>query len=107
MIPAMNNTKWNEVRLAMLDLDPTPQWRTRDRHNGFVSSWDGEWYYHFLREGGYDSIEWVEIRPTQISQLPVVVETLREIGVPGHVHDNDNVVTVYGYFERGVDINWL
>jgi|GEM_PF-6852862 len=58
----MDDTKWDEVRLAMYGLGPrSPRWRTRDRVSGYVSDWDGEWFYDF-RTGGDDTIEWVESR---------------------------------------------
>ena len=74
MVPVMSDTKWDDVRNAMLSIDPRPMRRSRDCHNGFVSEWDGEWCYHF-RIGGYDTIEWVEIR--------LLAETLgRRVRVP-------------------------
>ena len=51
--PAMNNTKWDELRLEMYALTPPPSWSTLST-NGYRSSPDREWFYHF-REGGYES----------------------------------------------------
>ncbi|NVB84594.1 MAG: hypothetical protein HOV81_39835 [Kofleriaceae bacterium] len=66
----MNDTKWEELRLAMYRIEPLPPaWRTRCVENGYVSPWDREWFYHF-RDGGYGSIEWVEIKPDSAEHLP-------------------------------------
>ncbi|MBU1070709.1 hypothetical protein KJ975_14195, partial [Myxococcota bacterium] len=52
LIPVMNNTKWDELRLGMYELEPEPEWRTKCWENGYITPWDFGWYYHF-REGGY------------------------------------------------------
>ncbi len=59
-----------------------PMWRTKDLKSGFVSNWDREWFYHF-REGGYETIEWVEMQITSPEQEAAVFAVLREIHVPG------------------------
>ncbi|WP_234836389.1 DUF6678 family protein, partial [Sinorhizobium meliloti] len=41
----MNNTKWDELRLAMHALDRRPLWRCKDV-NGHYSGGDQEWFYH-------------------------------------------------------------
>lgn len=56
----MNNTKWNEIRLAMYSYPKTVRWRVKNINNGYLSNWDAEWFYHFA-EGGFDTIEWLEI----------------------------------------------
>lgn len=104
MVPVMNDTKWREVRLAMHRLERVVRWRTRDRHSGYVSHWDTDWYYHF-QVGGYDWIEWVEIRPCESEQLATIVAALKEVGVPGVVADE--TVTVFGYVDAGQLVHWL
>jgi hypothetical protein len=82
--PAMNNTKWEELRLAMYGLrDMRPAWRAKDTETGHVTEWDSEWFYHFS-EGGYESIEWVEIKVTSPEQDLAVAAALKAIHVPGH-----------------------
>lgn len=61
MLPVMNNAKWKEIQEAMYGLQHKPQWRTQSLKNGYISNWDSEWFYHFS-EGGFDDIEWVEIK---------------------------------------------
>jgi predicted protein tyrosine phosphatase len=105
LYPVMNNTKWEEIHVAMLELDSlSPKWRTKDRETGFVCPWDGEWFYHF-REGGYESIEWVEIGVTSPEQDHEVEAVLAKIHVPGH--RTAEGFRVYGYQEAGVALAYL
>jgi hypothetical protein len=83
--------------------DLRPRWRTKDV-NGYVSPWDGEWFYQF-REGGYSTIEWVEIETSSADQDMAVLESLREIHLPGHRIDQG--FRVYGYAQAGVTVDWL
>ncbi len=100
----MNNTKWERLRLAMYGLgELSPTWRIKDL-SGYLSPWDGEWYYHF-RQGGYDSIEWVEIRVTSPSQEAAVLASLREVHVPGE--RSDEGFRVFGYAPSGESLNYL
>ncbi|WP_412768597.1 DUF6678 family protein [Metabacillus indicus] len=39
----MNNTKWNEIRIAMSSFTSTLQWRTKDFETAHISTWDSEW----------------------------------------------------------------
>src|SRR5262245_41405448 len=101
----MNNTKWEEIRLAMYGLGKLhPKWRTRDRETGFVSPWDQEWFYHF-RAGGYATIEWLEIQVSGGAQRAAVLEALRAIHVPGE--DNGSVLRVFGYVPLGTEVGYL
>lgn len=105
MIPVMNNTKWEEIRLAMYSLgDLHPKWRTRDIETGYVPEWDGEWFYHF-RDGGYDCIEWVEIRVSSAEQDRAVLAALKAIHVPGE--RTEDGFRVFGYVEPGKSVKYL
>lgn len=100
----MNNTKWDELRLAMHNLgELSPSWRTNDV-NGYICPWDGDWFHHF-RQGGYATIEWVEIRTKTAEQTAAVLESLRKIHLPGLRIDEG--FRVYGYARDGVAINYL
>jgi hypothetical protein len=104
MTPLMNHTKWDELRLAMYNLDaPGTRWRTKDS-SGYITSWDGEWFYHF-RDGGYGSIEWVEIRVLSADQDAAVLALLRQIHLPGHRIDQG--FRIYGYARDGVAIDYV
>jgi len=101
----MDDTKWEEVRLAMYGLGELhPRWRTRDRETGYVSSWDGEWFYHF-RTGGYSTIEWLEIATVSDIQRSAVLSALRAIHVPSE--EIENGFRVFGYVRTGVVVEYL
>jgi hypothetical protein len=105
MYQVMNNTKWEELRAAMYELDkPSPKWRTRIVGSGFESSWDSEWFYHF-REGGYDDIEWVEICAATAEQASMVLAVLRAIHLPGI--ETDAGFKVFGHLPEGVGCEYL
>lgn len=105
MFPVMNSTKWEELRLGMFALKTfSPKWRTRDVESGYLSDWDGEWFYHF-REGGYDTIEWLEIQTASPQQEAAVAAILQQIHVPGE--RNRDGFKVYGYVPQGIPTNYL
>ncbi len=102
--PVMNDTKWEELRLAMYGLGGLrPCWRTKDL-SGYVSPWDGEWFYHF-RVGGYDSVEWVEIRVTTPKQDAAVEAALRQVRVPGHRVERG--FRVYAHARDGEAVDYI
>lgn len=105
MHPLLNNTKWEEVRLAMYGLgELSPQWRTKDVMNGYVCPWDGEWFYRF-RSGGYQSIHWVEIKVDSADQRNAVIDALEKIRVPGTTSEFG--FKVFGYASPGESIDYL
>jgi hypothetical protein len=99
MNPLMNNTKWNEIRNAMYGLNDKIQWRTKDIENGYISNWDAEWYYHFII-GGFNTIEWLEIKFTSKNKEKIISELVK-IHVPGKILDE--TIIIYGYSEEPVD----
>ena len=104
MTPVMNNTKWDQLRLGMYNLgDLRPRWRTKDI-SGYVCPWDGEWFYHF-REGGYSTIEWVEIQVKSAEQEAAVLNLLRTIHLPGHRFDQG--FRIYGYVRDGLAMDYI
>ncbi len=105
MTGVMNNTKWEELRLGMYNLnDLSPQWRTRDLESGYVSQWDREWYYHF-RTSGYKTIEWVEIKVDTEEQEKAVFEVIKKINLPG---ERINIgYRIYGYAPKDKQINYI
>jgi Family of unknown function (DUF6678) len=91
----MNNTKWEELRLGMYSLgDLSPYWRTRNTKSGYVSQWDREWFYHF-RDGGYETIEWVEMRIDNDAQRVAVATVLKAHHIP--VESIETGYKIYGY----------
>ena len=104
MNPVMNDTKWEELRLAMYNLGTLhPRWRTKDL-SGYLSPWDGEWFYHF-RNGGYDSVEWVEIQISSLEQDAAVFASLKAIQVPGTRIQCG--FRVYGYTAEGIAVDYI
>jgi len=102
--PVMNDTKWDELRLAMWGLTPKqPKWRTKDLETGFISAWDGDWFYHF-RVGGYATIEWVEIHCEPVAQRSVVQQELARVHVPAE--RTDDGFRVYGFIIPGNSIHF-
>ena len=94
----MNNTKWEEIRLAMYNYPSPIKWRTKSSVSGYISNWDCEWYYHF-RLGGYETIEWLEINADNDRIKDDIVNILRKIHVPGEVLKES--IRVYGYKRDG------
>jgi len=94
----MNNTKWEEIRLAMFEYPISVQWRVKNIDNGYISNWDGDWFYHF-RLDGYDTIEWLEIKVNNDEVKNDIVRILRKIHVPGEVFKDH--IKIYGYKKDG------
>jgi hypothetical protein len=105
MIGVMNNTKWEELRIEMYELKQLcPLWRTRDVKTGYVSDWHSGWYYHF-NEGGYETIEWVELQIENSEQYTAVEEQLKSIHVPGH--EIEGGFRVYGFVKEGQVVDYV
>lgn len=100
----MNDTKWEEIRLAMYDYPNNHQWRTKDMETGYTCPWEGEWYYHF-KSGGYKNIEWLEIRSETEEIRDDIIKILSTIHVPGEVFND--VIKVYGYVEISKPLGYL
>lgn len=95
--PAMNNTKWNELRLEMHALTPPPSWSTLSL-NGYRSKPDREWFYHF-REGEYETILHVDIQVDTPAQREHVRSALKKVHVPGE--ETTDGFRVFGYLQGG------
>ena len=105
MHPLMNDTKWEELRLAMYGLQElTPQWRTLDVENAYLSAWDGEWFYHF-RNGVYQSIHWVEIAVITAEQEKAVLAELVRIHLPGE--RTEFGYRIFGYATPGRVVDYI
>ena len=104
LLPVMNHTKWEEIRQEMLAISPAPLWRAKDL-NGYLSRWDGEWFYHFLGDGRYDTMEYVEVRTTSEEQYRSVGAALAKIHVPGEKIPEG--FRVFGYVPRGRPVDYI
>jgi hypothetical protein len=101
--PAMNNTKWDELRLAMYALDPPPRWSTLAT-NGYQSQPDSEWFYHF-RVGGYADILHVDIFADSPEHRRAIYAELKRIHVPGV--ETAEGFRVFGYVSTGEAVDFL
>ncbi len=105
MFSVMNETKWNELRLKMYSLEThSPKWRTKDIESGYISSWSGEWYYHF-EIGGFRCIEWVELKTKGSIHHELIRVELQKINLPGH--EIENGFRVYGYIADGQFVDYV
>jgi len=105
LIALMNNTKWDELRLAMYQLGAlAPQWRTCCVENGYISEWDREWFYHF-QSCSYASIEWVEIKFITYEQEMAVSKAISKIHLPGE--KTENCYRIYGYALLGKSVEYV
>lgn len=76
----MNDTKWRELCEAFRHWPKSPRFRIRDllADEGYISDWDGEWYYHPLP---YVSIHWLEVELSE-DQIPQALDLCKRIGAP-------------------------
>lgn len=95
--PVMNDTKWDEIRLAMYALEPPPMWSTLAA-NGYRSSPDREWFYHF-RVGGYACVLHLDIHADTPAQRALIRSALRKVHVPGE--ETSEGFRVFGYLRDG------
>lgn len=117
----MNDTKWNELRTAVMNDMPFPppfiiKFLFEDEVVGekdFQSdvNYFGDWYYAFAIEGHYfngaSAVEWIKVRPRylkhrgQLIEPEVInaddkfVEILRRYSIP--YEENHGVYCIYGY----------
>ncbi|WP_421080718.1 DUF6678 family protein [Ralstonia mannitolilytica] len=104
MVPLMNDTKWNELRIGMYELGAmAPRFRVRNIRTGYVGMWDGEWFYHF--QGRHEEDEWVEVAVTSEAQRDAVLQALRAVRVPGVVTEFG--FRIFGYVPLGTEVDYL
>jgi hypothetical protein len=101
--PVLNNTKWEELRLAMYAIEPPPRWRCMTI-TGYYSEADAGWFYHF-RSGGYEDIQYVDIFTDSQTNRERIRSALKAIHLPGE--ETDDGFRVYGYALPGHALNYL
>jgi hypothetical protein len=99
----MNNTKWEELRLAMYGIEPAPRYRCMTI-GGYYSDADAEWFYHF-RAGGYDDIRYVDIFVESQAHRAQIRGALKAIRLPGE--ETDDGFRVYGPALPGQTLDYL
>ncbi len=105
LVGLMNDTKWEELRLAMYELGSLhPQFRVKDLVGDTPTAWDGEWFYHFRLEP-YSTIEWCDIRIDSEQQQSAVLECIRKIHLPGHATAEG--FRIIGWAPRGAPVMYI
>ncbi|MFZ4835214.1 DUF6678 family protein [Rouxiella sp. Mn2063] len=99
----MNNTKWSEIRQAMVNMTSPPLWKTTFL-NGYESAVDGEWFYHFS-EGGYSDIQYLDVLTNSVEQHVEVGAILRSIHVPGIMTSTG--YRILGYADSASSVAYL
>lgn len=99
----MNNTKWNEIRLAMIAMESPPLWKITYL-NDYQSVVDGEWFYHF-KEGGYLDIQHLDILTSSVEQHATVGTILQAIHLPGI--ETSNGYRILGYADSVRKVEYL
>ncbi len=79
--PLMNDTKWEELRLAMYDVRPAPRF-VQVTTAGQSYGPDREWFYHF-REPPYRELLRVEIYADDAAHRLEIRPKLEAIHLPG------------------------
>lgn len=76
LVSVMNDTKWCELRNAMLSLARTPKYRLQCLLSppADLGNWDGDWYYHLPT---FAWIEWLDIDPIHRKNRGYLVEDER------------------------------
>ena len=98
-----NKTKWLKLRDFVLTLDVRPRFRSKILETGYVSKWDGEWYYHLIgesaiNEGNFKEIEWFELAGSALEDH-TIIERISSIGFCGEFVDGN--LRLYGYIKNG------
>ncbi len=72
--------------------------------SGYLSDWDGEWFYRF-QVGGYKTIEWLEVQISSRAQYEAVRHALELVHVPGE--QTARGIKIIGYARNGVPVDYL
>jgi hypothetical protein len=94
-----NDTRWSELRQAMLDLYPrAPRFHVKMLNWPDGQQWDGEWYYHFRSDYEWKNMEWVDLKPKNTAEavsLDDIEIVCRRIGF--EIERHKDFVRVIGY----------
>jgi hypothetical protein len=101
-----NDTKWRELRNAMLDLEQVdrPAFRCKNVENDYLGQWDGEWHHHWQQDG-WEWMEWVELSVKIDRQRDLVRATLKRIRFAGE--ETAEGFRIYGYIRNGMLANYI
>lgn len=102
----MNDTKWSELRNAMLGIasQERPRFQIKDFSSPDPWPVDGEWYYHFCA-APYSLIEWVDLHLVSEHQRDEIRARLIAIHLPGY--ETDIGFRVLGYCQSGIAVGFI
>lgn len=103
LFSCMNNTKWDEIRQAMVNMPFPPLWKTTAL-NGYESAPDCEWFYHF-NEGGYSDIQYLDVLTNSPEQHAVIGQIFRAIHLPGI--ETTTGYRIFGYADSVSPVSYL
>jgi hypothetical protein len=94
-----NNTKWSELRHAMVGLYPrAPSFRVKTLNWLGGTEWDCEWYYHFKLDYEWKEMEWVDLKPrpsVSTVSLDEIEAICRRIGF--EIEQHGDIIRIIGY----------
>lgn len=101
-----NDTKWRELREAVLNLKSSdqPRFRCKNLETGNLSQWDGEWFYHWTSYGR-DWMEWAELSIATPHQRTLVRAILKRIRFAGE--ETAAGFRIYGYVRSGESAGYI
>jgi hypothetical protein len=98
-----NNTKWSELREAMLRIHPNaPRFRVKSLNCVGDSRWDGEWFYHFKLDYVWKDMEWVELKSGS-SETSIAADEITDIcqRIGFEIERHGDFVRLIGYRQLG------
>jgi hypothetical protein len=106
LVSVANDTKWRELRTAILGLEGAnpPSFRCMNVETGRLGPWDSEWFYHWLH-GGWEWMEWVELLVHTPQQRDAVRAILKQIRFAGE--ETAEGFRIYGYIRTGQTVSYI
>lgn len=115
LVPVLNDTKWRRLMRALEPLEYTLDFRRKDvrEDEPDLDRWCSELHYMF---GGWENIEWLDIRailrihrgalvePERQDNIELLMGAVRKTGVTFTRHDYG--VRIYGHIRPGTSQEW-
>lgn len=100
----MNDTKWRELRLGILQANQRVWFRGKNLDSDAIGQWDCEWFYHFALDG-HDATEWYELKADTDEGRRAIEDVLRTHHIP--VELRDGIYRIYGYADDTSKLTYL
>lgn len=101
--PLLNDTRWRELRLAMLELEHPPQW-VSTAIGGYRYGPDREWFYHF-QQRGYSDLLHVDIIADDHVHRQAIRAAILPIHLPGA--ETEKGFRIFGYAQPGQFVDFI